>query len=185
MKNKLAIFDLDGTLFDTRRVNYLSYNKALQEYGEGIGYEYFSQKCNGRHYSEFLPQILGGEQNIDKIHRKKKRYYNEFLHECRENVHLFQILSCMKSKYYIALVTTASRMNCEELLNYFHRFELFDLIITQEDVEQKKPDPEGFLKAMEYFGIENSQAVVFEDSDVGVEAAERSGATVFVIKGFA
>ncbi len=185
MKNKLAIFDLDGTLFDTRRVNYLSYNKALQEYGAGIEYEYFSQKCNGRHYSEFLPQILGGELSVDEIHHKKKIYYSEFLYECRENIHLFQILSCMKSEYYIALVTTASKKNCEELLNYFHRFELFDLIITQEDVEQKKPDPEGLLKAMEYFGVENSQAVVFEDSDVGIEAAERSGATVFVIKGFA
>lgn len=184
MKKELAIFDLDGTLFDTRRVNYLSYNKALQEYGAGIEYEYFSQKCNGRHYSEFLPQILGGTQNVEEIHRRKKMYYNEFLHECRENVHLFQILSCMKSNYYIALVTTASKKNCEELLRYFHRFELFDLIITQEDVEHKKPDPEGFLKAMERFGIENSRTVTFEDSDVGVEAAEKSGATVFVIKGF-
>lgn len=185
MKKKLAIFDLDGTLFDTRRVNFFSYNKALQQYGVGIEYEYFSQKCNGRHYADFLPQVLSGTQNIDEIHRKKKIYYNEFLHECRENVHLFQILCCMKSEYYIALVTTASRKNCEELLNYFHRFELFDLIITQEDVAQKKPDPEGILKAMEHFGVENSQTVVFEDSDVGIKAAERSGAAVFVIKGFA
>lgn len=185
MKKKLAIFDLDGTLYDTRRVNYLSYNKALQECGAGIEYEYFSQNCNGRHYSEFLSQIVDGAQNVDKIHRKKKIYYNEFLHECTENVHLFQIISCMKSEYYIALVTTASKKNCEELLNYFHRYELFDLIITQEDVEHIKPDPEGFLKAMEHFGVDNSQAVVFEDSEVGVEAAEKSGATVFVIKGFA
>lgn len=185
MKDKLAIFDLDGTLFDTRMANYHSYNKALKQYGVEIDYEYFVQKCNGRHYKEFLPIVLGGEQYIPDVHQKKKAYYNQFLSECRENVQLFHILSCMKKEYNIALVTTASKKNCEELLRHFHRFELFDLIVTQEDVEHKKPDPEGFLKAMDYFGIENTQTVVFEDSDVGLEAAERSGATVFVAKGFA
>ena len=59
-----------------------------------------------------------------------------------------------------------------------------DSYVRQEDVEKKKPNPEGFLKAMDYFQILKSDTIIFEDSDVGVEAAEKSGANVFVVKGY-
>ena len=54
----------------------------------------------------------------------------------------------------------------------------FDLIISQEDVKNKKPDPEGFQKAMDFFKVQCRNSIIFEDSDVGIEAALRSGATV-------
>ena len=54
-----------------------------------------------------------------------------------------------------------------------------------EDVKKKKPDPEGFCKAMDYYQILKEDTIIFEDSDVGIEAAEKSGATVFVVRGFA
>lgn len=181
---KLAIFDLDGTLYDTRDVNYHSYEAALEQYGYELDYKYFSNYCNGRHYKEFLPEIMRDTKHMEDVHNLKKKYYKDYLNKAKENEHLFQMVQCMKSDYYIAIVTTASRKNCEEILEYHNRLQNFDLIISSEDVNNKKPDPEGFLKAMEHFGVGGSQTVVFEDSDVGVEAAQKSGATVFVVKGF-
>ena len=55
---KACIFDLDGTLYDTRRVNFLSYQKALEQFGYTMDYEYFANQCNGRHYKTFLPEIV-------------------------------------------------------------------------------------------------------------------------------
>ena len=50
MKNRLAIFDLDGTLFDTRKVNYQAYKYALDKYGVELDYELFASQFNGRLY---------------------------------------------------------------------------------------------------------------------------------------
>ena len=46
MKTRLALFDLDGTLYDTRRVNFLSYQKALEQFGYTMDYEYFANQCH-------------------------------------------------------------------------------------------------------------------------------------------
>ena len=59
------------------------------------------------------------------------------------------------------------------------------MTLNSTDVKKKKPDPEGFCKAMDYYQILKEDTIIFEDSDVGIEAAEKSGATVFVVRGFA
>ena len=57
-KNKLAIFDLDGTLFDTKDVNFLAYKTALTELGYELDYNFFCKECNGKLYKEFIPMII-------------------------------------------------------------------------------------------------------------------------------
>lgn len=185
MKNKLAMFDLDGTLYDTRKINYCSYRDALAQYGIILDYDFFSTCCNGKHYTEFLPQIMGGSDSIDKVHDIKKEKYAEYLEESVENKFLFDIIKGLKNDYYIALVTTASRKNCMEILDYHRRRNVFDLIVSQEDVKKKKPNPEGFLKVMKYFNIRSDDTIIFEDSNAGIKAAVSSGAAVFVVKGYA
>lgn len=189
IKDKLAIFDLDGTLFDTRRVNYLAYRKALEEFGIHLDRDFFFKNCNGRHYKDFLPQIMSDVTDagteIEEVHRLKKEYYSFFLSEAVSNEQLFDMMEALRDTYYIALVTTASRKNCDELLGYYGKEKAFDLLITGEDVCRKKPDPEGFIKAMEFYGIAEGNTVVFEDSAVGIAAAEKCGVMVFEVRGFA
>lgn len=97
-------------------------------------------------------------------------------------MHLFAIINGIKNQYYIALVTTASRENCMELLQFYNVQDCFDLIITQEDVEEVKPAPEGFIKAMSFFNVIPQNTIVFEDSEAGIEAALRSKACVVKIE---
>lgn len=185
MKNKLALFDLDGTLFDTSNVNYHSYRQALEELGYTLDYEHFCTKCNGRLYKEFLPELTDGrEETLKIIHDRKKELYSEYLSKAVVNTHLFEMARLMKKEYYLAVVTTASKKNTYEILNYFDKTDLFDLILTHEDITKVKPDPEGFTKAMNYFNISCENTVIFEDSNVGIEAARKSGASVFVINTF-
>jgi beta-phosphoglucomutase len=58
------------------------------------------------------------------------------------------------------------------------------LILTQKDVLKPKPDPEGFKKVMRYFGVEPNDTIVFEDADVGFEAAKRAGSVCFAVIGY-
>ncbi len=184
MKRKLALFDLDGTLFDTGRVNFYSYNHALHSFGLKMEWD-FLQAYSGRHYKEFLPLIMGTDEHVEEVHRLKQLFYRRYIKEAVVNRHLFEMISCMEHEYYLAVVTSASRINCEQLLEYFGKREQFQRLFAQEDVCRQKPDPEGFLKAMSYFGISGKDTVIFEDSDAGIRAGERSGATVFVVRGFA
>lgn len=185
MKTKLAIFDLDGTLFNTERVNYLAYNTALAGFGCKIDYEYFCKECNGKYYKEFLPAIIGcSEIKLDVIHNLKKEAYTTNLKEAKINQVLFDLIESIKADYYLAVVTTASRKNCHDILDFYEKTQLFDLILTNEDVACMKPAPEGFIKAMDYFSISSGKTIIFEDSEVGVEAAKRSGAHVFCVDKF-
>ena len=71
-----------------------------------------------------------------------------------------------------------------EIIEYTKKDKLFDYIITGDDIKNSKPDPEGFNKAIEYFEANPSDVVIFEDSDVGVEAARKTGATVYIVDKF-
>ena len=183
-KTKLAIFDLDGTLFNTDDVNYLSYKEALEPFGIELDREYFVGKCNGRSYKDFLPVIMGDSKDIETVHDSKMNLYTEYLPHAKKNEHLIAMMNGMKDEYYLALVTTASKKNTKEITDYFGITDMFDLCLTKEDIKKTKPDPEGFLAAMEFFNVSAKDTVIFEDSDVGIEAARRAGATVFAVDKF-
>jgi beta-phosphoglucomutase len=185
MKNKLAIFDLDGTLFDTRDVNYFAYKEALSEYGFDLERDYYCKECNGKFYKVFLPPISTNDDEIlEKIHKLKKNAYIKHLSSAKMNVHLFNIMHAIKNEYYLAVVTTASKKNCMDILTHFEVEPLFDLIITHDDITKVKPDPEGFNKAMHVLNIKPEQTMIFEDSKEGIAAARASGANVFSVNEF-
>lgn len=183
-KNKLILCDLDGTLFDTTKVNYNSYKEALNEINYDMDYDFFLKECYGKHYKGFLPKIGLNEDEMEIVHKIKKNTYSKYLNAAKVNIHLFNMLEFSKNEYYIALVTTASKENSEQILNFFNKKELFDLIIAAEDVENKKPNPEGFIKAMNYFNINPENTLIFEDSDVGIEAGIKSGSNVLKVQKF-
>lgn len=184
MKKYLAIFDLDGTLFDTGDVNYIAYRDALAPFDVVLDENFFLTKCNGRHYTEFLPTIMGSSKKIETVHKAKKNAYASNLDKARENKHLFEIIKMMAADYHLAVVTTASRKNAADILRHFGYMDLFEYIVTQEDIKKVKPDPQGFFMAMEYFNIDAKYTIIFEDSDVGIQAAKITGATVMVIAQF-
>ncbi len=181
-KNKLALFDLDGTLFNTNDVNYYAYKEALENFGINFEREYWYSNCIGRHYKDFLADMnITDEKLLRDVHQLKKQCYPKYLSHAQENQHLFEIIKLIRPVYYVALVTTASKKNVEDILNTFGKMEAFDKIFTQEDVTKMKPDPEGYLKAMEYFNIRPEDTIIFEDSDAGLMAAKASGAFYYKV----
>lgn len=182
---KLALFDLDGTLFNTNEVNYYAYSEALKEKGYSIDYTYYSNYCNGRHYNVFIPEIVGNnEETIEYVHKRKKELYSSYLNKAKINTHLFNIIESLKETYNIGIVTTASKKNTYDIIKYFNKLELFDLILTSDDIAKPKPDPEGYQKAIDYFKATPENTIIFEDSDVGTEAAKKTGSSVVIIDKF-
>ena len=183
-KNYLALFDLDGTLFDTGNVNYYAYKEALGKYGIELDREYFLKECNGRHYTEFLPFLMNTPDYLEDVHRIKKFTYAANLDKARKNRHLFEIINSLRDTYHTAIVTTASRQNTLDILSFFGYENFFEFLVTQEDITKVKPNPQGFLIAMEHFGILPENTIIFEDSNVGIQAAKATKATVMIVNQF-
>ena len=188
LKNKLAIFDLDGTLFDTKDVNYNAYQNAIRmaKIDVKIDYDDFCKLYNGKNYREFLPKVIPNisEEQLKKIHNFKKNIYQEYLDKAKKNELLFLMIEEIKEKFYISIVTNASKKNVEDILEKFSVKDLFDLLITQEDVKNPKPSAEGFIKAMDYFNISKENTIIFEDSKIGIQAAINSGANYVKVYGY-
>lgn len=191
-KYKALLVDLDGTLVDTSMINYLSYEDAVSRYGYHLDYDYFCKYCNGKHYKSFLFNMISDSSVIEEIHEIKKQSYSQYLDKARLNSELIMLLEDAKKRKdvegrrecYVGLVTTASKKNTYELLEWYSKVELFDVIITQNDVINKKPDPEGYMLAMNKLHVSPQKTLIFEDSDVGIEAAMRAGAECMRVVGF-
>jgi beta-phosphoglucomutase len=180
-KKFLAVFDMDGTLFDTRKTNFFAYHDAIKEVvGNSVEYDIFNSLSNGQNYKNFLPKIVEKISNdeINEIHNLKKLYYKKHIKCAIKNDHLFRIISSIKDSYIITLATTASKKNTIEILNHFKVIDLFEIVVAQEDVVNLKPDPECFINIMHETNIEPINTLIFEDSVVGMEAARLSKASV-------
>jgi len=176
---------MDGTLYDTARANFLAYRIAMQEAGYPLTEEMYQQCCvAGASYKTFAPQLGIHAEDRKRVHDRKTELYPTCFGEVRENRALFRLLEYARREVYLVVVTTAARANAIRLLKYFHRESFFDAVITQEDVQHTKPDPEGFLTAMSRYGVRACDTVIFEDSEIGLAAAKATGASVFAVKQF-
>mgnify|MGYP003033988187 FL=1 len=150
--------------------------------------EYYAERCNGGHYTRFLPPLMGGAPStadVERVHDRKKALYSDFLDAVRPNTALMEILKTMRAAGHdLACVTTGSKQNATEVLEHFGVREWFGLIVTGEDVEKQKPDPEGYCRAMEHFCVTPADTMIFEDSGIGLTAAKASGARVFRVERF-
>ena len=78
-----------------------------------------------------------------------------------------------------AIVSGSTRDELRMMLDNIHMpADAVDFILCDEDGGAGKPDPQGFLRALERFGVKPSEAMVFEDSPAGIEAAKRAGIPV-------
>jgi beta-phosphoglucomutase-like phosphatase (HAD superfamily) len=183
-KNKLALIDFDGTLYDTVAADHAAYEHALKAFGHELDFEFFRDGCFGGYYKNFLRVPLGEDYDalVEPVHDLKMEVYPGYFGLIRENGALVRLLESIKDEYYLVIVSTGNRKSMEEILSFFGRRELFDEIIDQTRITRKKPEPDAFLTAMEQFGIAPEDTIVFEDAEPGVQAAKAAGLQYFRVE---
>lgn len=179
---KGLIFDLDGTLADTMPYHFNGWQKACQKFGATIN-PAFLRKHTGSPGWIIAQEIikenrLNGNVTVDLILEEKlKEFYAQ-----QQYIKPIEPVVNIVKKYFgilpMAVGTGGHRQAVERTLEVTSLKQYFDIIITANDVEKFKPHPETFLRCAELMDVDPRYIEVFEDGDLGIEAAVEAGMMV-------
>jgi beta-phosphoglucomutase-like phosphatase (HAD superfamily) len=176
-----AIFvDLDGTLVNSHAANITAYTTAIAETGILFDTHLLEQTVGRLAWPEMLARVLPGRTELyAAIIMRKREIYAGLLDMVAVNNMLFEFLCAFHNRVPIGLVTSASRISVDSIMRAKSLDSFFSIIVTSDDVEKRKPDPEPYRLAGALLGVEPSDCLIIEDSDEGVAAAKAFGAQVW------
>ena len=176
---KLILLDFDGTLADTRMANGRAYIQALSEVSIDISIDEYTAKYFGMRCREFLRDVgIENDEDARKLRRRKVEIYPNYFDSVRLNTPLWEWCKKMRTMgIKVWIVSTGHIDNITNVMRHLNIINGVDGIISGDDVTLPKPNPECFLRAMEIEGVTPRETIIFEDSEIGLEAAERSGAS--------
>jgi beta-phosphoglucomutase len=178
MNTKAFIFDLDGVIVDTAKYHYLAWQKIANALNIDFTHEH-NELLKGVSRVRSLDIILelgniqASQEDKDKWLIQKNEDYLTYLVDMDESEILpgvLPILQFLKEKKQAIALGSASK-NARPILEKTGIISYFDVIVDGNDVTNAKPDPEVFLKAARLLNISPEDAIVFEDSVAGVQAA--------------
>ncbi len=186
---RLVTFDLDGVLVDACEWHRVALNESLKEIcNYEISLEDHYKTFNGIPTKVKLNKltemgILNKEQHervYDLKQEKTVKIISENAELRQEKVDLINWLK--DRQLHVACYTNSIRMTADLMLQKTGIFDLFELVITNQDVKNPKPHPEGYLKVLEHFQIDKSSMLIVEDSPKGMAAALASGCNIIQVK---
>jgi HAD superfamily hydrolase (TIGR01509 family) len=179
-----VLFDMDGVLIDATEWHYDALNEALEIFGYTIGRDEHFARFNGMTTKKKL-EILSNERGLPfGLHGvisdiKQDRTLRIAAKKCFPTAaHLILISRLKNSGVKIGVVTNSIRMTTEFMLKYAGILDFLDVLITNEDVTEPKPSPEGYLLGMKFLDSSPEHTVVVEDGMHGIAAARAAGAHV-------
>lgn len=177
---KAVLFDLDGVLIQTEKETFKFYQEYFKEHGIIIKDEDFVYKA-GRKSVDFFNAILTPEQlkqfDTKKITDLKRELFNTDLDRYVKKIPGYrEILEALKARdLHLALGSQNESRMIESVLKWLGVKDFFEVILSLDDIKNKKPDPEIYLLAASKVGVAPEECVVIEDSRDGIGAAKNAG----------
>ncbi|TFF96514.1 MAG: HAD family phosphatase, partial [Promethearchaeota archaeon] len=173
------IFDMDGVLADTGPIHFESWVKLAEEIGVNFTRETFEQTF-GQTSPEIVRKLVGPEPSQDQVEKwanLKEKYYRQMVADKLEPLPgVLDLLKILKKEgFKMAVGSSGPPENVDLLLKTLNIKSFFDAIITAEDVERGKPEPDVFLIAARQSSVKPQNCLVIEDAPVGIQAAKNAG----------
>jgi HAD superfamily hydrolase (TIGR01509 family) len=176
---RLLIFDFDGTIADSSPLHEQAFKAVLEPLGLAVDYPRIAGRSTGdavRFSYELNRQPEPHPGLVDDLVRRKQALGRELIRtQLRALPAAEALLRWARPRFPVSLVTSGSRATIDISLERLGMVDWFEPLITADEVKLAKPDPQGFLMALDRSGCSASEAVVFEDAESGFEAARRAG----------
>ena len=181
MSAKALIFDFNGTLSDDEPILCEIFIQLFAEHGKPLSAQEYFDHLAGHSDPEIVYRWLGRDHpDVDAVIDERVRRYRDAVSDgssispaAREAVRY------AAERVPIAIVSGAARAEIVPVIEAAGIAPLFTTLVTSDDVERGKPDPEGYVKALaELAGVSAGHVVAFEDTEAGVTSARAAGMRV-------
>jgi len=172
------LFDMDGTVADSMPLHYIAWKTALAEYGCPLFPEPLFYSWGGMPVREIvatLNQRHGLSMPIEEVAHRKEGLYFELLPKLTAVPEVLEQIEEAHKRIPFAVVSGSTRESVTKSLQILGLLDRFDLLVCAGDYVKAKPDPEPYLLAAKKLGVAPADCLVFEDTEMGIEAATRAG----------
>jgi beta-phosphoglucomutase-like phosphatase (HAD superfamily) len=177
MASEALIFDCDGTLADTMPAHYQAWLELLAPLNLAFPEDRF-YSLGGVPTAE-IARMLFSEAGIEvdphEIARRKESMFLDHVESIKPIEKVVSIARQARGKLPIAVASGGQRRTVEHTLRRLDILDWFPVVVTAEDTARGKPEPDVFLEAARRLGVAPEICTVYEDTDLGIEAARRAG----------
>lgn len=179
MNTKAVIFDMNGIIVDDEHIHEVAFKETVKPYGITLDHLSYLECCAGKtdkagyesiaiKYKQTLP--------IDDLLKQKAFQYLQLFPKLKKTYPgIIECINEISKIYDIALTSSSNKTEVELITKEFDIYAKFKVIITGDDVQKGKPDPEPYLKTCKLLGIEPINSIVIEDSTSGIKSAISAG----------
>jgi HAD superfamily hydrolase (TIGR01509 family) len=174
---KALIFDCDGTLADTLPIHCQAWTETLWLFDIEITEDWYYQRAgvSSVELIKLLNHSFDRKLDVAQVRAEKQRRFIAALAQVKPIAPVEAIVRTHHGQTPMAIASGGGRVRVEATLETLGLRHLFAAVVTFEDVNRGKPAPDLFLRAAHILGISPVDCIVYEDSDVGLTAAQLAG----------
>ena len=171
------LFDCDGTIADSMPLHYLSWKQALQEWNCEFPEDLF-YAWGGMPIAEIIAALnekQGLSMPVEAVCRRKENLFLELSPRFKPVPEVLEHIEAAHGRIPFAVVSGSTRESVTSSLASLDLLDRFDTLVCAGDYKNSKPDPEAFLLAAARLGVAPESCLVFEDTEMGIQAARAAG----------
>lgn len=171
------LFDCDGTIVDSMPLHYVAWKTALAEWNCPFPEQLF-YAWGGRPVRDIIASLNeqhGLSMPVDAVAHRKEGLYHEQLPQLQAIDEVVEHIEAQHGRIPLAVVSGSRRSSVIGSLSALHLLDKFQTLVCAEDYKNGKPAPDCFLLAAERLGVPPANCLVFEDTEMGIEAATAAG----------
>jgi beta-phosphoglucomutase-like phosphatase (HAD superfamily) len=174
---KAYLFDCDGTIVDSMPLHYIAWKTALSEWNCEFAEDLF-YAWGGMPVAEIIATLnvqQGLAMPVEEVAHRKEALYFEILPQLQAVPEVLEHIDFSHGHIPFAVVSGSTRDSVTASLKALNILDKFDTLVCAGDYIRSKPDPEPFLLAAQRLGVAPEDCLVFEDTEMGIEAATAGG----------